>query len=337
MALTQFLKRQRLEAEAEAFRPRELPVLNKRQKVVKEKPKGGRKWVFALLFLSVILSLGFWFWGKYSGRMELGTANSTLLTPISTPTPTPNKKMTEATVKISELTRNLQGTYGVYVYNLTTKDSYGTHQDEVFTAASLIKLPLLLTLYKEVEAGSINLTTKYVLKQADKAGGAGSMQYAPVGTTYTYKKMAELMGNQSDNTAFNVMRRILGDAKIQSVIDGLGMTKTVLATNDTSPADMGLFFRKLYGGSILTREHRDELLSLITNTAFEDRIPAGVPQGVRVAHKIGNEIGVFSDAGIVFAERPFVLAILSKNALEREAKTALPAITKLIWGFETGE
>ncbi|MDP3955156.1 MAG: serine hydrolase, partial [bacterium] len=98
---------------------------------------------------------------------------------------------------------------------------------------------------------------------------------------------------------------------------------------------MGLFWRKLYGGSVVTREHREEILSFLTKTAYEDRIPAGVPEGTRVAHKIGNETGVFSDAGIVFADKPFVLVILSKKALEREAKIALPEITKAVWEFET--
>lgn len=348
MALTQFLKRQKLAAETEEFKPRELPVLNKRQKVVKEKPRGGRKWVFALLFLSVILSLGFWFWGRYSGKMEIGTANDTLLIPISNSTPTPNKKITEAIIKINELTRNLQGTYGVYVYNLTTKDSYGVRQNEIFAAASLIKLPVLLALYQQVGAGQIDLATKYVLQQEDQRAGSGSMQYSPTGTIYTYKQMAQLMGQQSDNTAFTVISKILGNDQIQATINNLGMSKTSLANNETTPADIGLFFRKLYGGSVVSREHRDEILSFITNTAFEDRIPAGVPTNIRVAHKIGqeievfsdkigNNIGAFSDGGIVFADRPFVIVILSKDALEREAKTVLPAMTKLIWNFETGE
>lgn len=160
------------------------------------------------------------------------------------------------------------------------------------------------------------------------------MQYKPVGTLYTYKQMAQLMGNQSDNTAFSVLRTILGDDKIQAVINDLGMEKTSLVKNETTPSDIGLFFRKLYAGGIITREHRDEILTYLTKTAFEDRIPVGVPEGIKVAHKIGNEIGVIADAGIVFAPQPFILVIKSKDVLEKEAKEVLPKIAKAVWEFE---
>ena len=73
---------------------------------------------------------------------------------------------------------------------------------------------------------------------------------------------------------------------------------------------------------------------MLTKTAFEDRLPAGLPRKVRVAHKIGTEIGSFSDAGIVFAERPFILVIMSKAARESEALKVLPEIAKVVWEFE---
>ena len=256
-----------------------------------------------------------------------------VVTPTPTPTPPP-RKTDEIIGKVSQQTKNLRGTYGVYVYNLTGKYFYGFNENEIFTAASLIKLPVILTLYQEAEKGNVNLETKYTLRQEDKRAGAGSLLGRPVGTVYTYRKLAELMGKQSDNTAFTALKRILGEKKIQVTIDDLGMSKTSLPRNETTPADIGLFFRRLYGGSIVTREHRDEILGFLTDTIYEDRIPAGVPEGTRVAHKIGTETGIFSDGGIVFAPRPFILVILSKSALEKEAKTALMEITKAVWEFE---
>jgi beta-lactamase class A len=75
-------------------------------------------------------------------------------------------------------------------------------------------------------------------------------------------------------------------------------------------------------------------LKFLTKTGFEDRIPAGIPKEVRVAHKIGTEIGVFSDAGIVFSQKPFVLVIMSREAKESEAKEVLPKIAKAVWEWE---
>lgn len=308
-------------------------------RIENQSKKKGRKWVLGVLALSLLSSLVFWFWGSYQRgdfQMVQPVSERQTVAPTSLPTPTPIlKKTTEILAKVTNITKDLKGSYSFSVFNLTTKQSYGLSENEVFTAASFMKLPVLLTLYQEVEIGNLSLETKYTLVQKDKRPGAGSMQYQALGTIYTYKQMAQLMGKQSDNTAFMAMRRILSDQKIQKTIETIGMSKTSLVESETTPADMTLFFRKLYGGSILTREHREEILSFITETIFEDRIPAGIPKGVRVAHKVGSEVRVFSDAGIVFAPRPFILVLMSQNALQQEASVVLPKITMEIWEFET--
>lgn len=317
----------------EKFVPRQLPLKRVKEQESK-RVKGGGKWIFALFAGSIILSLGLWAYGN----LKTGTGFQKIISPqiIPTPTPTPiPKKTTEVIDKVKDLVKNLKGAYGVYVFNLTTKQSYGVLENEVFPAASLIKLPVFLTLYQEAEAGRIDLETKYTLKNSDKQTGAGGMQYKPAGTVYTYRQVAELTGKQSDNTAFFVLRKILGDEKIQKTINDLGMTKTSLSKNETTPQDLGLFFRKLYAGSVVGREHRDEILSFLTETFDESRIPVGVPEGTRVAHKIGTDIGVISDAGIVFAQKPFILVILSKDALEKETLETLPEITMIVWEFES--
>ena len=62
----------------------------------------------------------------------------------------------------------------------------------------------------EAEKGSLDLETKYTLKDSDKVGGAGSLAGESAGTVLTYRDLVRLMGKQSDNTAFNVMSGLLG-------------------------------------------------------------------------------------------------------------------------------
>ncbi|MGB9911632.1 MAG: serine hydrolase [Microgenomates group bacterium] len=238
--------------------------------------------------------------------------------------------------EIKNLTKDLVGYYGVYVYRFSDGQEYGIRQKEIFPAASLMKLPVMLALYQEAEAGRISLEAKYQLAEADKRGGAGILQSRPAGEIYTYRKLAELMGQYSDNTANNVLVKVLGEKKIQEVIKKIGMEKTDFSEYETTPEDIGIFFRQLYKGKILTDSHKEEIFRFLTKTGFEDRIPAGLPEGVRVVHKIGTEIGVFSDAGIVFPPKgePFVLVIMSKEAKETEAKEVLPKIAKAVWDFE---
>jgi beta-lactamase class A len=313
------------------FSVRELETLRKRK-------EENRKWIFGLVLATAVLSLGFWAWGQKEGNWE------GMISPIEKnmgeiadgkPATQKAQKDFEGTERrIEEAVKDLQGSYGVYAYNLTDKQEFGINQDEIFPAASLMKLPMILTLYQEAEAGKIDLESVYVLKTADKKTGAGVIQYKPEGAKYTYRELSQLMGRYSDNTAFNVVRQLLGDEKIQGTIDDLGMTKTSLGKDETSATDIGLFFRKFYAQSLLSRNHRDEILDYLTKTADEDWIPAGVPEGVRVTHKVGKETNSFSDAGIIFGKEPFVLVILSKEASEKEALKALPEITKIVWEFE---
>lgn len=246
-------------------------------------------------------------------------------------TATPTPKVWGIRPVVLEMIKPLKGKYGVYFEDLENKESFEINGKEVFTAASLIKLPVILALYRENEAGRINLDEVYRLQEKDKRSGAGSLQYKPAGFEISYRRLAELMGKQSDNTAFNVVAQRLGAENIQKLIDDLGMRGTVFATNKTTPEDVGLFFRKLFKEKIVYEKDKEEILSFLTETIFEDRIPAGVPAGVKVAHKVGTEVGVISDAGIVFDEKPFILVILSEDVNELEAKKILPEIAKKIY------
>jgi beta-lactamase class A len=270
----------------------------------------------------------------FRGIFKPQTIVSTIVSRPSPPLtlkPSPTPGFTKEVEEIKELIDGLKGRYGVYVQDLTTGESYGVNSGEIFPAASLNKLPVLLTLYQEAEAGRLSLETKYSLKQEDKRGGAGSLQYKPAGTVYTYRKMAELMGRESDNTAFYVFSRLLGGDKIQKTINDLGMRRTSFKDFETSPEDLGIFFSKLYNGGLLTKTNQEELFSFLTNSWWEDRIPTGVPKGIKVVHKVGTEIGVVADAGVVFAQKPFVLVILSEKILESEAKEILPKIAELVY------
>ncbi len=248
------------------------------------------------------------------------------------PTITPTPKLEKERRAVEEIVSPLRGRYEIYFQDLASGASFAINSQVQSTAASLIKLPVLLSLYREAEVGRINLDTVYQLQAGDKRAGAGSLQGKPIGYEITYRKMAELMGQQSDNTAFNIIaNKVLGGAKVQETADKLGMRQTSFDKNLTSAADIGLFFRKLYQEKVVSEKSKEEILGFLTKTIWEDWIPAGIPKGIRVAHKIGSEVGVVSDAGIVFAKKPFILVIMTENVNEIEAKKALPEITKKVY------
>jgi len=308
--------------------PEVRPLLKKPRK--KQPPKGGR-WSIVIFFLITLLAIG---------SVYLKTALPLFWQKITTPLIITNKQSTlkfnAASVleEIEKLTKDLRGKYGVYVYQLENKNQYGVYQKEKFPAASLMKLPVMLLFYQEVEKGNLEPEIKYTLKESDKVLGAGILQGKSAGTTYTYRQLIEYMGQYSDNTAFKVIRRVLGDDKIQQTINDLGMTETSLEDFETTPEDIGLFFQKLYQGKIINSNSRSELLDFLTKTAYEDWLPAGVSKKIKVVHKIGRETGTFSDGGIVFTDKPYVIVIMSKDAREIEANEVLPKISQAVFDFE---
>ena len=246
------------------------------------------------------------------------------------------EKSEEVIASFKEKTKNLSGVYGLYVVNLKTGFSYGVNEKEIFEPASLNKLPLMIAMYLQAEDGSLDLDTKYELKNSDKVSGSGSLFSKPEGSEFSYRELIEYMGKESDNTAFNIAKGILDEEFINETVYKVGMDDTVIMGEDqkTTPQDIGIFFEKAWAENLISAEHKDELLSYLTDTIYESWIPEGVPDTTRVSHKFGKETHVVNDAGIVFADDPFVLVILSKGVVEREADVVFPELAEMVHRLE---
>ena len=209
------------------------------------------------------------------------------------------------------LTNNYSGIYAFYIYDLNGDYFYGSDYQELMQAASLIKLPVMYLAYKESERGNINLDE--------------------------YKSLLEAMGQRSDNGAYLKMVSVLGKDKINIAIKDLGMNKTSLEDNVTTPEDVGLFFKKLYKDKILNKENTEEFLKFLTDTSFESWLRPGIPASIRLAHKYGREVHSISDAGIVFSDKPFVIVIMTDGVVESEADEAFPELTRILYNGQTNE
>lgn len=236
--------------------------------------------------------------------------------------------LAEAQAVVDRLLKGLPGNYGVWV-----DAGLSVNADQVFTAASVIKLPVLVVYYQAVDSGKLDPEEIYTLVEADRwEYGTGSMQHQPEGTQYTYQDIAKLVANQSDNMGAEVLIKKLGGySAVQRLVNGWGLTKTNLKANETTPAEIGGLFQRLLTGKLLTPDSREELFANLTNTVNEDRLPAGVPSGVRVMHKFGSEEGVVNDCGIIMSKNPYVVCILSTEINAGEAEAVLPKISRVIW------
>ena len=230
-----------------------------------------------------------------------------------------------------DLTKDLSGVYGLLVIDLKTGYTFSLFEDEVFEAASLIKLPVMIAMLREAEDGNIDLSTEYILKEEDKIGGSGSLQSKPAGTVVTYQDLVRLMGNESDNTAFGISKSILGEEIINNTIKNIGMINTSLETNETSLVDIGLYFQRLWERELVNKEHTEDLYDYLSDTTYEEWLAAGIPAELTVSHKFGREVHVVNDAGIVFTDNPYVAVILTKGVVEREADGVFPELSRIVY------
>jgi beta-lactamase class A len=228
--------------------------------------------------------------------------------------------------------------YSVYVVDYRSNLSMGINESEIFTGASVNKLPIMAALYSEAQNGNVNFDQVITLQQEDiQDYGTGSIRYDPPGTTYTVKTLVRLMMQKSDNTAaFLLGNYVVGLPKVQSIMNGWGLTQTDMAANKTSNKDMELLLRKIYGNNVANPAATAEMLGFMKDTDFETRLPAGVPQDATVYHKTGDGgTGEVHDVGIVVhGTTTYYLGILTSNAGDVNAAEKMEAeISKIVYDF----
>ena len=202
-------------------------------------------------------------------------------------------------------------------------------------AASIIKLPVLACALETVAAGELSLDEQITVTEQDIVGGSGNIQARGAGVSYSVDELLRAMIAQSDNVAANLIIGRLGMGAVNETCAVLGLTQTVLARlmmdtdaqaqgreNYTSACDAATVLQRLAAGTIATPELCERACGYLLAQEDVRGIVEGVPGDASVAHKTGSLANAQHDAAIVYAERPYVLAILTQD-LEREQALAL--------------
>ncbi|HET7479652.1 MAG TPA: serine hydrolase [Rubrobacteraceae bacterium] len=236
----------------------------------------------------------------------------------------------ELDTRLAEIARSHTGTYEAAVYEPESGKTFGINPDRPFMAASLAKLPVLIALYKAAARHELSLDEKISILPSDVQNyGTGVLNGYPVGSTMTLRECASYLIKESDNTAWVMLERRLGRAKIEAELAGLGAQGTNYQAITTTPRDVMLMLRAIADPGYTTPDLSSEMLSLMTGTAYEDRLPEPLPKGTRVAHKIGSYEDTFSDAGVIFHKSPdgkennYFIVVVGRNTTEDEARAAI--------------
>jgi beta-lactamase class A len=246
--------------------------------------------------------------------------------------------------ELGQIAEAYPGRYGVVVFDPSTDQTVSMDPDGRFLAASINKLPVLMTLYRAAAAGQVDLDDKISMQASDvQAYGTGSLYTYPVGHTITLRECATFLIKESDNTAWKMLDRYLGRDSIRSELQRVGARSTEYwIPNTTTPSEVLLMLENISDPSYTSPELSAEMLDLMTNTDFEDRLPQLLPEGARVSHKIGSYGATFGDAGVVFPEGSrdpddaYFIVVIADETGEGTARAAMQEMSLATYRTFTG-
>ena len=229
--------------------------------------------------------------------------------------------------------------------------------DKPFHAASTMKIPVMIELFRQAAVGQLSLDDRLTIRNEFRSIIDGSTYalsidddsdrevYAAVGRTMTLGQLCELMITVSSNFATNLLIDRLGVEKIRATVarlgaDGMQVLRGVEddkafqkgLNNSTTARALLILLEALSRGRAVDPASDGKMIEILKRQKFNDGIPAGVPGGTAVAHKTGNITRINHDAAIVYAPRPYVLVVLVRGIEDEKKGTALIAqISKALY------
>jgi beta-lactamase class A len=263
------------------------------------------------------------------------------------------KGLEDARQEIEDYADDHQGTAGVYAQDMKGGFGYGVNPDETFFGASVMKIPLLITLFQKIDDGEISLHDSFATETGDWAGGAGWLQWEEAGKSHTVEDYVWMMMTQSDNVATNALLRLVGGTEnVNQVANSMGAPNTLLyqkvtseraavpsLDNRTTPRDMATLLGKIYNGTAASPESCQKMIDVMYQNNLQSSLKEGLPEGVETAKKGGWLFKVYNEVGIVWHEdRPYVIAIFSKHGSEdvEDGKALLRGISKAVYKAQDG-
>ncbi|OGL31023.1 hypothetical protein A3F37_00015 [Candidatus Saccharibacteria bacterium RIFCSPHIGHO2_12_FULL_41_12] len=239
------------------------------------------------------------------------------------------------------LAKNPNQEIGIYFEYLPSGTSIGVNDQMEVKLASLIKVPTVMATYKAVEDGNLDLNQELTISQNDIDSSYGDLWKKGSGFKITTQQAIELALTKSDNTANKVLGHNLKQGAIGQVFDHLDIPKNKEGQFFViSPKGYTSILRSLYLSSYLKKENSNQVLDILSKTAFTDKLQAGAPSNVKVSHKIGvydlndGSSPIYSDCGIVYVPyRPYSLCIVTKNMNEETARKHIQTLSKMVYGY----
>ncbi len=252
---------------------------------------------------------------------------------------------------------------GVAYVDLETGDTLYIHADTVFHAASTMKVPVMLELYRRASAGGIRMDQALLVVNQfasivdgspyaqDPKEDSDSVMYQLVGTRVRIDSLIRHMITRSSNLATNTLIALAGPDQVNGTLRSLGIKRmTVLRgvedlkaydkglNNTTTARDLATLMEAIETGRAADAAATSAMKEVLLGQEFNTAIPAGLPNGTRVAHKTGSLTSHAHDAAIVYpaGRKPYVLVVLTRGDKKvSELNEIIADISRLVYAKAT--
>ncbi len=257
---------------------------------------------------------------------------------------------------LDSLASTHRGVLGYAVLNVDTGERLARRGDETFSTASLIKVPILVTVFDLVEQGQLSLDDPLTLLKIDKVPGAGNLQFMHDGATLSVRDAAWLMSVTSDNTATNLLLDRILIRRVWDKMEKLGLphtkvhSKTFLRMTSvamdssvkyglgvTTPNEMARLFGLLAEGKAVSPKADSTMLDILAHNEDYASMQRHV-EGLSVPHKTGATDQVRTECALFPLQSRVVACVLTKDnadqrwLIDNEAQVTMGAMGRVIAG-----
>ncbi|HXM57499.1 MAG TPA: serine hydrolase [Candidatus Dormibacteraeota bacterium] len=300
--------------------------------------KGG---IAAAVVGALFVLAGFWA-GFTLARPSAGVQTQAAAADSPNATPTPSAPHPSFDVLQRSVTQLLAAAGAVGGVTVTELEGGGPRTwsfngDQRFVAASTYKLPLLMEEAQNVTAGKWHGTDRLCYQDSDQEDGYFN-DYQD-GTCMSRSQLEHRVGLNSDNTAAHILVRYSGGGSaLNRYAQAHGAkSSSFYDPNTTTTNDLARLWVDEYGGKAGGKAAQQYLYPILTKTSYEQGIPAGVPSGVTVVHKIGILDDQVNDAALIQKgpRGAYVLTICTQGGPGGDAGwKVLADISRAVWQFE---
>jgi len=264
---------------------------------------------------------------------------------------------------IERITRSVNAKWGIYIKCVETGEEIASNADETMDTMSVIKIPLMVEAYRQIEAGKFSLTDRVTLKESDKRPGTGVIRSLDAGASLTIKDLITLMIIVSDNTATDLLyEKVGGPEPVNKMMQSYGLNsikatgtaeawfKAIAAEPDrwkfhtegktpfglSSPRDMGKLLEKIHKGEAVSKQASEQMLQIMRGQDHSSRLPKYVT-GFRVPHKTGDFLPyIGNDVGILESQnRHIIISVFTArhNGIGSNLEDAIGRIAEQVANF----